>query len=283
MKHFHIDRTPYELPSEWTEVPTDCVLPILLLIYSKGRTAQGRLQILSLLNPVPAKTYKKLVAWQINELCRLLDWVYETPLESKPFDSFIHEGVVYYLPADGLSSVSFLEFQTAVAYLYRFYYDTEEKATYLTRLVATLCRPGVPGQSPLSLDFTGDLREPFNENVVEHRAKLFLNLEAGIAAGVLQYFVSQFRGLYETYQVFEKDETSDTEDPEETQFEWVEQLLSLRKLSFEVAEVKLIGNVREVEKAPVNLVFETLEHMTEKENKKPAAAPSKADDDEEEN
>ncbi|OZI08238.1 hypothetical protein BWI93_10245 [Siphonobacter sp. BAB-5385] len=279
MKRFHVDHTWYEMPSSWNEVPADKVLPALLIIYSQGQTPAGRLKVLALLNPLPAKTYKKLVASQVNELCRLLDWCFETPLESKPFDSFEHAGVVYFLPPEQLQTVTYSEYLTALTYLYHFYYDPEERTAYLTRLIATLCRPGVPGQDPLSVDFTGDYREKFNEHVVEHRARLFLNLDAGIAAGVLQYFTSQLRWLYETYQVFDKPE-SESEDSANAPagFDWVEQLLALRNLSYQVADAKLIGNVREVGEAEVNLVFETLEHMKEKQETTPTPAANEPEE-----
>ncbi|PMD97406.1 hypothetical protein BWI97_07185 [Siphonobacter sp. BAB-5405] len=275
MKRFHIEYSWYELPSCWKEVPASQVLPILLAVYSNGRTATGRLKVLSYINPVPPKTFKKLVAWQINELCRLIDWTFETPIDEQPFESFSHQGVTYYLPGPALQSVTFNEFVTALTYLYQFYYVPEERPENLTNLIATLCRPGVTGLTPLSVGYQGDLREPFNEHTIKARAKVFLNLEAGIAAAVLQYFVSNFRWLFETYPVFESSGSGSSQDPdaEPHEFAWLDQLLTIRDLAFQVAETKLLGTVQQVEASNITLVFETLEHIKEMQDTAPKHSP----------
>jgi hypothetical protein len=270
MIRFHVDHVWYQLPTSWSEIDPERLLATMLIVYSEGRTTRGRLKVLQVLNPVPAKVFRKFVPWQVNDMCRLLDWVFDTPVQQKPFESFVHNQVEYFLPQEQLQAVTLLEFQSAVAYLYQFYYAPEDRAENMTKLVATLCRPAA-GQDVESPEFTGDLREKFNEHVVKSRATKFLDLPAGVTAAILQYFISQFRWLYDTYDVFEKSADANPEAPEPAadEFEWVEQLVSLRNLAYAVAETKLLGNLREVENSPVTLVFEALEHMKEKRENAP--------------
>lgn len=266
----HLNNIAYHLPSEWSQVPTDRVMGLLRLSHEHHPTERTKLAALQLINPIPPKLFKKLVAWQINELIQTLDWVWETDHEGQPFEHFEHKDQRYYLPAPLLRTVTFSEWLTAIVYLFQAYYDAETPRQDSTaRLIATLCRPMLPGISKLDPTYAGDLREPFNEHTVEARSHLLRDLPVGIIASIVQYFVTDLRWLYDHYDVFEPSTPSSNwgRDGEGAAFDWQATLLSMKNLRYIVAEERIFGTVSEVNRAPITEVFDALEHL--KQNQQP--------------
>lgn len=278
-----LDQIEYRLPDEWSGVPADRVMGLLRIAHEKKATERSKLDALQLINPVPAKVFKKLVPWQVNELTQTLDWIWEKPFEGRPFETFEHGGVVYYTPAPNLRTTTFVEYLTAVVYLFQAYYDTDTpREVSGAHLMATLCRPMPEGTDPLDPAWSGDYREPFNEYVVESRAKLLIDLPVGILAALVQYFVSELRWLYDHYDVFDDpfpQNKPEKEVAEETEFDWQSRLMDMKDLRYVVAEERIFGTVAEVMKAPVNDVFDALERLKNRE--KPARpAPQTPESDE---
>lgn len=273
-----LNNTEYQLPSDWPQVPTDRVMGLLRLAHEQPRNERSKLAALQLINPIPAKTFRKLVPWQVNELVQTLDWVWEVQYEGRPFERFEHRGGTYYTPTEKFRVTSFAEYLTAVVYLFQAYYDTDTpRELSAARLMATLCRPSPPTLDPLAPDWSGDHREPFNQHVVEVRAKFLLDLPVGILAAVVQYFVDELRWLYDHYDVFDdpppkkSNQSSDTETEE---FDWQARLIEMKNLRYLVAEENILGNVNDVMKANVNDVFDALERLKSKEVRGRRVTPS---------
>ncbi len=75
----------------------------------------------------------------------------------------------YYGPESKLFNVSFDEFRSAEnSYLA---YNNTRDIQYLNRLVAILYRPKSGNYNPKSIDYNGDIREPFNDYLVKYRVK----------------------------------------------------------------------------------------------------------------
>lgn len=265
-----LNKTEYLLPSEWAQVPAERVMGLLRIAHEYPCNERSKLAALRIINPIPAKTFKKLLTWQVNELVQTLDWLWEVQYEGRPFESFQHAGVDYYTHRALFQTTTFAEYLTAVVYLFQAYYDTDtSRELSAARLMATLCRPMPVGLNTIAPDWSGDFREPFNEYVVEARAKSLLDLPVGIVAAVVQYFVSELRWLYDSYDVFESappKKKSNAEETESEEFDWKSRLLEMKNLHYVVAEAGLFGTVAEVMKAPVNDVFDALERLKTKNN-----------------
>lgn len=281
-----LNNIEYTLPSDWPQVPNDRVMGLLRLAHEQPCNERSKLAALQLINPIPAKIFRKLVPWQVNELVQTLDWVWEYPYEGRPFEHFEHGGITYYTPLENLRVTSFAEYLTGVVYLFQAYYDTDTpRELSAARLMATLCRPSHPSSlithhsklGTYSADWSGDYREPFNEHVVEVRAKLLLDLPVGILAAVVQYFVDELRWLYDHYDVFDDPppkKSNQSSDAETEEFDWQARLMEMKNLRYVVAEENILGNVNDVMKANVNDVFDALERLKSKEVRGRRVTPS---------
>lgn len=262
----HLNNIEYQLPSSWSQVPSARVMGLLRLAHELPCTERTKLAALQLVNPIPPKLFRKLVPWQVNELVQTLQWVWEQPIEGRPFECFEHGGMVYYTHPAHFRTTTFSEYLTAVVYLFQAYYDADTpRELSAARLMATLCRPATESVNELHPNYPGDAREPFNEHVVEARAKLFKDLPVGIIAAVVQYFVAELGWLYDHYDVFDDPPPKrDTVTNEELDFDWQSCLMEMKNLRYVVAEERIFGTVSEVMKAPVNDVFDALERLKTK-------------------
>lgn len=257
---------------------------LLRIAHEQPCNERSKLAALRLVNPIPPKLFKKLLAWQVNELVQTFDWLWEHPFEGRPFESFEHKGQVYVTPKEKFGVTSYAEWLTAVVYLFQAYYDTDTpRELSAARLVATLCRPpchdSLGHSNPegfreralnLPPDWTGDHRQPFNEHLIEARAEALLDLPVGVLAAIIQYFVDELNWLYESYDVFD-DSTPETVrgEPIVQEFDWHERLLGMKNLRYVVAEENILGNVNDVMKANINDVFDALERLKTKQNRAP--------------
>lgn len=270
-----LNNIEHTLPSDWPQVPADRVMGLLRLAHEQPCNERSKLAALQLVNPIPAKTFRKLVPWQVNELVQTFDWVWEHPYEGRPFELFEHGGITYYTPLENLRVTSFAEYLTGVVYLFQAYYDTDTpRELSAARLMATLCRPSPITLNPLAPDWSGDYREPFNEHVVEVRAKLLLDLPVGILAAVVQYFVDELRWLYDHYDVFDDPPPKKSDQTDAEEFDWQARLMEMKNLRYVVAEENILGNVNDVMKSNVNDVFDALERLKSKEVRGRRVTPS---------
>ncbi|WP_428657577.1 hypothetical protein [Runella sp.] len=261
------DEKEYTLADDWSAVPSDRVMGLLRIAHEQPANERSKLDALQLINPIPPKIFRKLVSWQVNELAQTLEWVWEKKLEGRPFESFEHGGIIYHTPPPKLRATNFAEYLTGVVYLFQAYYDTDTpREVSGAHLVASLCRPMQSGTDPLSPNWSGDYREPFNEYVVEARAKLFLDLPVGILVAIVQYFVEELKWLYDHYDVFDDPTPAAKAKAKEEEFDWQARLMDMKNLRYVVAEERIFGTVAEVMKAPVNDVFDALERLKNKES-----------------
>jgi len=89
-------------------------------------------------------------------------------------------------PADDLSNLGFGEW--CFAHQYYIYYSISQDKQWLDKLIATIYRPLDTTANPESPNYSGDLREVFNENLIEKRALSVANLESHIKLGILAWF-----------------------------------------------------------------------------------------------
>jgi hypothetical protein len=291
MTTIRLDGSPYLFPDNWEEIPPGLRSGILRIVWEfQKRTPQSRLAVLYSLNPVPVKVFKKLVPWQIHELCSLLDWVFEKPIEGRPFDSFEHAGVEYFTPGENFKNTTFAEFLNAYTYFFQLMYDEEiDREEISSKLVATLCRPAPSDMDRaadrvLSHSWSGDFREPFNEHVVDPRSELLADISPGILAGIIQYFLHELRWLYDTYEIFEAaskqasepdPDESDPDDDENEQevYDWVATLMDMKDIKYVLVEEKLYLTTQSVMEDNLNNVFDALIRLKERDPKHQPTQP----------
>jgi len=290
MTTVRLNDTPYCFPDIWEEIPPALRTGVLRLVWEfNARTPKSRLAILYLVSPIPAKQFKKLVPWQVNELCVLLDWVWEKPIEGRPFETFQHGDVVYYTPGESFRNATFGEFLNAYTYFFQLMYDEDsDRDQIAAKLMATLCRPAPADLDILSPAWSGDYREAFNEHVVEPRSILLRDVSPGILAGIIQYFLHELRWLYSTYEIFQApdkpvidhdDEDSETNEPEP--YDWVETLMDMKDIKYILVEEKLYLTPKAVMADNLNNVFDALLRLKERDPKQPAPVnqPTQNEDD----
>ena len=100
------------------------------------------------------------------------------------FDRFRHRLVMYYGPSDKLFNISFGEFITAETNFNR--YVKDKQGEDLDKLIATLYRPKAKNIDPLL--YEGDMREAFNDHLVDGRAAKLKKLDHVIKVGILLYY-----------------------------------------------------------------------------------------------
>jgi hypothetical protein len=93
----------------------------------------------------------------------------ESRLTKNLVPCLVIRGERYWGPADRLFNLSFTEFIHAETNLKLFLKSKE--IPFLDRLIAILYRKEAQGYDPGSIDFKGDRREPFNDHLIDERAK----------------------------------------------------------------------------------------------------------------
>lgn len=89
-------------------------------------------------------------------------------------------------PADDLSNLGFGEW--CFAHQYYIYYSLTQDRIWLHKLISVIYRPIDPEQKPDSASYSGDLREKFNENLLEKRALDVAAIEGHMQLAVLSWF-----------------------------------------------------------------------------------------------
>jgi hypothetical protein len=89
-------------------------------------------------------------------------------------------------PAADLSNIGFGEW--CFAYQAYHYHCASHDEKYLDQLIAVLYRPADPAMNTDRHDYTGDLRYPFNENLIQFREKEIAPLPFIVKQGIHTWF-----------------------------------------------------------------------------------------------
>ncbi|RZM19143.1 MAG: hypothetical protein EOO88_38830, partial [Pedobacter sp.] len=121
-------------------------------------------------------------------------------------------------PAQDLSNMSFGEW--CFAFQFYTYYKLTNDSIWVNKLIACLYRPADLSQDKESPEYTGDVREAFNENLIDSRAKRIASIPEHFRLGVLAWFTLAVQTVMEArplvFPVNEIDQQETIEDPEQT-------------------------------------------------------------------
>jgi hypothetical protein len=181
------------LPSDWAELDAQTYATILqLLTYRNADKYTIAVSILSLLfGPRNFHILESLPDEDIHTLVELTNFSLETiPPATNRFPKIRSRKKEFIAPADDLSNLGFGEW--CFAYQFYTYYVKTQDPVWLDKLIATVYRPQDPAQDSSSVDYTGDMRERFNENLIETRAAGLRDIEERRKAAIFGWLSSAF-------------------------------------------------------------------------------------------
>lgn len=144
------------------------------------------------------RAFYSMLPDEVADVLQSLNFVFKKIEVARPFSRFRHWFYWYYLPAENLGNLTAGEFHFAeIAFTKAI--DGDNLA--LARLCAILCRPkGRDNRhNPNSAVYCGDVREPFNRHIIEHRAKHFLSMPGKYKYPVLLWFAGCRAAIIENY------------------------------------------------------------------------------------
>lgn len=147
------------------------------------------------------QTHSKERVWisanQLASLMKSLDFLFAEPedgqlrhLESRLTVNLIPwitlRGERYYGPSDRLFNLNFAEFIHAEEHFTRYLKNRDAK--HLDYLAAILYRPQGKDYDPLSVDYRGDRREPFNDHLIGERVKSLEKINLNVKLCIFLFY-----------------------------------------------------------------------------------------------
>lgn len=188
----HNQPVPFDiaLPSQWSELSPHQVATILeVLTYKRADKYVIAASLLSLLFDKHYHILTKQSDEYMHSLLPLTNFLMETqPPATNFFPKLKINKKVCLAPADDLSNIGFGEF--CFAYQAYCYYTIWKDKRYIDKLIAILYRPANPEMTTESLNYSGDLRQIFNENLVAGRERGIADIELKFKRACLEWFTA---------------------------------------------------------------------------------------------
>lgn len=196
----------FTIPTSWNELTTRQRSKISDLIFNAEQGSKGVYFaiLFHLFCPAEATTIKGwkerykflrlILQVPFRELIQYIEFIFKDLNLTKFPKSVKIAGVEYFGPADRLSNISIEELNFA----YKFYFDwiSNKDISALDRLVTTLYRPATN-------EIKGDVREAFNEHLIQSRGNIFPKLpeeqkiSIGFAfKGSVEYMFSKYPVIF---------------------------------------------------------------------------------------
>lgn len=264
MKTATIGKDQYNIPTKFDELTLEQLAQVLTLRLYYAHIVENyedavlklKTQVLRLLVQLPTEVWIQLTTQQVWWLCQQVTWCFKAKIEKQPFKSFVVQGVEYHVFAENFADTTTIELAIATINYLSYAKSKGESKHPFYELLATIARPARADLATFqnSPDWTGDVREPYNQILAQDRAKIFeQHLPFGLAVALLHFFEhtnSTFLKRYE--KLFDGD--GDDSPPV---FKNGRGMLALLE---EVAELNVFGNIKNVYDQNVHNVFMFLEH-----------------------
>jgi len=263
MKTATIGKDQYNIPTKFDELTLDQLAQVLTcrLYYShivehyEDAVLKLKTQVLRLLVQLPTEVWIQLTTQQIWFLCQQVTWCFKAKIEKQPFKSFVVQGVEYHVLAENYADTSTIELAISTILYLSYAQSKGENKQPFYELLATIARPARQDLATFqnSPDWTGDVREPYNQILAQARAKIFeQHLPFGLAIALLHFWEHTNSTFLKRY---EKLFDSDGDTP--PVFKHGRGMLAMLE---DVAEVQIFGNIKNVYEQNVHNVFMYLEH-----------------------
>lgn len=224
MQQIELNNKIYQLPESWAEIAankrSDKLLPQLIdLLFMRSETGETYHELLRVLLGFSKKAWKKNMSYYfdkhvseeakqqsaeaLQQLLRIIDWLWKAPVLVRPFESFAFKGETYRLPEENFYTMNWGELKDAYVHCEAFGRQLVEGEAHLDLLVATICRPERTGNY-MTANWNGDSREDYNEFVSKARAKQLAKLPFATKFAVLLYFAGSIKDLMSSYDIYPK-------------------------------------------------------------------------------
>ncbi len=206
-----------KLPQSWQEAEQKLIPKLMEQLFLKPENGETYHEILRLVLGYGSKSWKKLMSnyfgksntedekqessEALQELLRMVSWMWQEPLTIVPMPSFMFDGVMYLLPVHDFLTVSWGEIKDAYVHCEIFSRQLIEGEKHLNLLVMTLCRPKRTDDYENS-HWNGDLRETYNEYITARRAEAIEKLDFATKLSVLLFFVGTIKKLLGQYDIY---------------------------------------------------------------------------------
>lgn len=203
----------FHCPTSWNEMSGYSLLRVAYALLNSYSITSAQLKSFTAL--IELRWWQVRRQWHLffadNEscerMCQAADFIWNSNTLTSQLLPRIRIRFTYlYGPADMLKNLTFKEF----VYAYNVYraYKSTGKTHRLNELIAILYRPKVDGLTSASKEYNGDLREPFNNNLVDQRARLVANLPRHYKFAIQLFFEGCFSQIVERYdKLFAKNDT----------------------------------------------------------------------------
>lgn len=214
MKKFWLNEVAYQVAESWSECnQVQIVQGLMLQLRYQADTnpallANWQVLLLRCLSNAPAALFNQLTGEQVQRLLPYIEWALSERVTTRPFDSFVVDGVEYVLPAEDLANTSAIELAMGSIYYLQYARPQQPNLQAAYLLAATLCRPRRLDHEAwsTSTDFNGDVREEYNSILAESRAKQFEAMPFGVIIAVVQYWETMYTRFLTRYgEVFGED------------------------------------------------------------------------------
>lgn len=231
-----------DYPSEWNDLTRKQYVAVINLLHSSGEMYFFRVRLVSImlglskLKTLLLAASFKIAKWtgtnkyaNVNELKEeaednaaimmvqlwwLFAWVQEDITLTKNLIRWIKPGLFgtkLYGPDDGLSTMTAEEWM----WVDLFYMAWRENNDFedLHKMVACMYRPKIASKKQYEVDFTGDIREPFNIHLIDGRVEKIKNLNEVELLAIMHWYESSRHVIVKDFdRVFTESNETDAED-----------------------------------------------------------------------
>lgn len=178
----------FEIASHWSELdPHQAASAIEVLSYSKADRFVIAASLLALLFQKHWDIISVLPEEDLHSLIPCTNFLIE---EAPPLKNFFPELNIRkkkcFAPSDSLGNIGFGEW--CFAFQFYTYYQKTKDISWLNKLIAAIYRPSDPNQNANDINYKGDIREVFNENLIDKRAIAVQGIPYKFKLAILAWF-----------------------------------------------------------------------------------------------
>lgn len=180
-----------DVAGSWNELSREQLLRLVPVLYRPYTDIQRqRIDLLCILFGINAVFALRITPVQFCQILWLTDFLLgekvELTVQLLPWVRVRWYQRKLYGPAAGLSNLRFLEFVFADSYFMA--YSQSQDSQWLHKLLAVLYRPQRDRYRPSAVDYGGDRRQDFNENLVDERVPDVARLPLAVQLAILTWY-----------------------------------------------------------------------------------------------
>ena len=187
-----------KVPAKWNELTSEQLLEIIRIQFSSESGNYQKLLLLKELLQVDMPTMLLMSEVQHIQLYQLLNFLEDNNLTTQLLPSVEpEEGLLLHGPSERFRNLTFAEFIYTETLYARLAKKVED--TTLDRFIAVLYRPEREDYNPKSPNYKGDIRQDFNEHLIEQRMPLISKLPMQHKLAILAWYRGCKRELEQLY------------------------------------------------------------------------------------